>query len=129
MQVVDLAARKVAGPVTTPTQVGTPGPFSWLVGAAYAGGVASTVPVSPDGLWLYSGAADAVMVLRVPDLAAMRKIGVGASVNEVWISGDGRTIYVTTAHDTIVVMREDGTGKGSATIGTNMGAFIASEHG
>ena len=69
------------------------------------------------------------MVLRVPALAPMRKIGVGAGVNEVWISGDGHTMYVTTSQNTIVVMREDGTGKGSATIGANMGAFIASEHG
>src|SRR5207302_290866 len=48
MQVVDLVSRKLLGPVTTPTHVGDAGPFSWRMPVAYAGGTASTMPVSPD---------------------------------------------------------------------------------
>lgn len=61
MQVVDLAARKLPGPVRTPTKVGDPGPFNWRFPVAYAGGVASTMPVSPDGTKIYTATSEGVI--------------------------------------------------------------------
>src|SRR5687768_12058679 len=77
MQVIDLATRRVLGPVPTPTRLADPGPFSWLMPIAYAGGTASTQPISPDGLTLYSASDNGLLVLRVPDRKLMRTIGAG----------------------------------------------------
>jgi hypothetical protein len=130
MQVIDLTTRRLLGPVSTPTKVEQPGPFAWLITDAYAGGVASTVPLSPDGLKLYSAAGDGVMVLRVPDLRAMAKLAPGQKVGEVWISGDGRTIYATSDDGKrVVVVGSDGNGQKSVPLPSLAGGFIASEHG
>jgi hypothetical protein len=131
MQVVDLTRRKLLGPVSTPTNVNQSGPFAWLVTNAYAGGVASTVPISPDGLRLYSTTDyDGVMVLRVPDLKPIAKLAPGFKANEVWVSGDGRTIYATSADGKdLLVMGNDGSHQKSMTLPSQAGGFIASEHG
>jgi WD40 repeat protein len=130
MQVVDLADHRLLGPVPTPTKPGQKGPFAWLITNAYAGGVASSVPVSPDGLRLYSATDDGVMVLRIPDLEPVAKLAPGLNVGEVWVSGDGRTIYAT-ADDgkRLVVMRSDGSGLKSVNLPGPAGGFVASEHG
>jgi hypothetical protein len=130
MQVVDLATRKLLGPVATPTKVDQSGPFAWLITNAYAGGVASTVPISPDGLTLYSATGDGVMVLRVPDLKPVAKLAPGFNANEVWVSGDGRTIYAVSVDGThLVVMGNDGSHQTSVTLPSPAGGFVASEHG
>ena len=130
MQVVDLTNRRLLGPVTTPTKPGQGGPFAGLITDAYAGGVASTVPVSPDGLKLYSATDDGVMVLRIPDLKPIAKLAAGLKASEVLISGDGQTIYAT-ADDgkRLVVMRADGSDQRSVTLPSAGSGFIASEHG
>lgn len=130
MQVVDLANRRLLGPVPTPTKPDHGGPFAGLMTHAYAGFVASTVPVSPDGLKLYSATDDGVMVLRIPDLKPIAKLAAGLKASEVWISGDGQTIYAT-ADDSkhLVVMRADGSEQKSVTLPSAGGRFIASEHG
>jgi WD40 repeat protein len=130
MQVIDLASRKILGPLPTPTKLGAPGPFSWLMPIAYAGGVASTQPISPDGLRLYSDTSDGIVVLRVPDLKPMTKLAAGMSVDEIWISGDGRTIYATRAdRKTLVIARDDGSDVKVVPLKAESGGFIASEHG
>lgn len=130
MQVIDLAHRKLLGPVTTPTNPDQGGPFAWLITNAYAGAVASTVPVSPDGLKLYSATEDGVMVLRIPDLKPLAKIAAGFKANEVWISGDGQTIYALSDDGkTLLVMHADGSQQRSVTLSSVGGGFIASEHG
>lgn len=128
MQVIDLASRKLLGPVPTPTKLADPGPFSWLMPVAYAGGTASTQPISPDGLKLYSATDDGVMVLRVPDLKPLAKLAPGVRFGEVWVSGDGRTLYATADNGKrLLVMREDGsTAKAVEPYGDIVG-FIASE--
>jgi DNA-binding beta-propeller fold protein YncE len=130
MQVVDLTSHRLLGPVPTPTDQGHGGPFPSLVTEAHAGGVASTTPVSPDGLKLYSATDDGVMVLRIPDLAPVTRLARGVRAGEVWISGDGQTIYVT-ADDgkRLVVMRSDGSEQRSLTLPGTAGGFLASEHG
>jgi hypothetical protein len=130
MQVIDLTTRRLLGPVSTPTKVNQAGPFAWLIRDAYAGGVASTVPLSPDGLKLYSATGDGVMELRVPDLKALAKLAPGLKVGEVWISGDGRTIYATSDDGKrVVVVSSDGSGQKSVPIPSLAGGFVASEHG
>lgn len=130
MQVIDLTHRKLLGPVPTPTNLDQGGPFAWLVMNAYAGGVASTVPVSPDGLKLYSATNDGVMELRIPDLKPLAKLAAGFKATEVWISGDGLTIYaISEDHKTLLVMHADGSNQRSVNLPNLGGGFIASEHG
>jgi WD40 repeat protein len=130
MQVVDLTTRRLLGPVPTPTNPNQNGPFGWLITNAYAGGFASTVPVSPDGLTLYSATSTGVMVLRVPDLKPVAKLGPGFNANEVWISGDGQTIYATSNDGkTLMVMRADGSSQHTVNLPYFAGGFVASEHG
>jgi hypothetical protein len=130
MQVVDLRSHALLGPVPTPTRTGQPGPFSWLFGSAYAGGVASTVPVSPDGLKVYSAATGAIAVLRVPDLKPLARLAEGYSLNELWISGDGTRVYATDGGKGLLVMPEDGSGQPIiVTLPAQIDGFIASEHG
>ena len=128
-QVVDLTSRRLVGPASTPTDTSRGGPFAGLFTNAYAGGVASTVPISPDGLKLYSATHDGVVVLRVPDLKPIGRLAPGFRANEVWVSGDGQTIYVT-AEDgrSLAVVRADGSGQKTVALPGAAG-FIASEHG
>lgn len=130
MQVVDLTKRKLLGPVPTPTDPNQNGPFAWLITNAHAGGVASTVPVSPDGLKLYSATDHGVMVLRIPDLKPLARLAAGFKANEVWISGNGETIYaVSDDGKTLLVMHADGSNRRSVNLASLGGGFIASEHG
>jgi WD40 repeat protein len=130
MQVIDLRNRRLLGPVSTPTKPEQDGPFAWLVGRAYAGWVASTVPVSPDGLKLYSATDDGVIVLRIPDLKPIAKLAPGENTGEVWVSGDGQTIYGTTDDGKrLVVMGADGSDLISVDLPAAAGGFIAAEHG
>ncbi|OGO73664.1 MAG: hypothetical protein A3G84_03015 [Chloroflexi bacterium RIFCSPLOWO2_12_FULL_71_12] len=106
---------------------GDPGPFSWLFPTAEAGGTPSTVPMSPDGLLLYAAGKDGITVLRIPDLEPVAKLAVGMSINEVWISGDGRTVYATDEGRGLVVIGPDGS---PIRVELNDTAgFIASERG
>jgi hypothetical protein len=130
MQVVDLRTHALLGPVPTPTKTEQPGPFSWLFPIANAGGTPSTVPVSPDGLKVYSVATAAIAVLRVPDLKPLARLAEGYTLNEVWVSGDGKTVYATDGGKGILVMREDGSTQPiTVTVPAQVGGFIASEHG
>lgn len=129
MQVVDLRTRALLGPVPTPTKVEQPGPFSWLFPMAFAGGTPSTVPVSPDGLRIYSVADDGIAVLRVPDLKPIAKLASGLHLSEAWISGDGKTVYATDQGKGLYVIPEGGGAAIAVTFPMQVGGFIASEHG
>jgi hypothetical protein len=129
MQVVDLAGRRVLGPVPTPTKTGAPGPFAWLMPVvAYAGGVASTVPISPDGLRMYSPTTAGIVVLRVPDLALVTTLAPGLGAGEVWISGDGRTVYSVDGQR-LVIASDDGRSVKRIDLPKPNAFFISSEHG
>ena len=130
MQVVDLAKRKLLGPVPTPTDPGQNGPFAWLITNAYAGGVASTVPVSPDGLSLYSATENGIVVMRIPDLKVVARLARGFNASEVWVSGDGKTIYAFSKDGkTLLTVADDGSEEVKVTLPDLAGGFIASEHG
>ena len=92
--------------------------------------MASTVPVSPDGLRLYSATADGVVVMRIPDLKVIARLGRGFNANEVWISGDGKTIYATSEDGkTLLTLSADGSKAVRVTLPDLTDGFIASEHG
>ncbi len=129
MQVVDLRSRALVGPAPTPTKVEQPGLFGWLFATAYAGGTPSTVPLSPDGLKLYAQASGGITVLRVPDLKPIAKLAAGIDVNEVWISGDGKTVYATDSARDLYVMPDAGGAPITVKLPSLAGGFIASEHG
>jgi len=126
----DVASRSVVGPVIIPRKLDEPGPFSWLFGRADAGYVASTIPISPDGTKLYLSGSDGITVLRLPDLKPVAKLAAGLNLGEVWISGDGKTVYATDGGHGLYVMPEGGGAPIVVTLpGQNGGYFIASEHG
>jgi len=128
MQVVDLRNQALLGPVRTPQKLNDPGPFAWLFPVAYAGGTPSTIPVSPDGLRLYTcGTGDGVTVLRIPDLKPLAKLASGMDMSEVWISGDGRTVYGMDQGKGLVIIAPDGSAKRVDL--RDAGSFLASEHG
>lgn len=128
MTMLDLVTRKLYGPARTPQSTDQPGIFASLFTTAYAGGVASTVPLSPDGQELYSATPDGVLELRMPDLKVLTKLGRGYNFEEVWVSGDGLTVYgLAGGGKQLVIMN------GSGVVPVNLPSpalgFIASEHG
>ena len=126
VQVVDLRSQKLLGPVPTPQKTTDAPAFSWSGHVAYAGGTPSTIPVSPDGTKIYAAGPDGVTVLRVPDLKPLAKLAPGIAVDEVWISGDGRTVYASVQTKELLVIAADGTVR---RIELDVGAFLSSEHG
>jgi hypothetical protein len=114
LHVVDLVHQTIV----TSTKVATVDtiPFAWLgsllVTPAYAGGIDRTAAVSPDGTWLYAigdfGARGGVALVHLPDLAVNGRWLPDVSFNSVWISADGRTIYLLANGDELRVLRADG---------------------
>jgi len=126
LRVFDVRSRAVLGPVPAPKTTNDPGPFSWLFGQANAGYIAPTIPVSPDGTKLYWSGSGGIDVLRVPDLKLIRQLAPGLELNEVWVAGDGKTLYATGAKNELYVIPESG--GAPITVPVN-GTFFASEHG
>jgi hypothetical protein len=126
LKVFDVRTRAVLGPVFAPNTTSDPGPFSWLFGQANAGYIAPTIPVSPDGTKLYWSGSGGVAVLRIPDLKLIGQLASGSQPNEVWVSGDGKTLYATGPKDQLYVIPEGG--GTPITVPVN-GVFFASEHG
>lgn len=129
MQVVDLSARALLGPVRTPMQLGDPGPFAWLFPVAYAGGTPSTIPVSPDGLKLYSVAQSGITTLRIPDLKPLARLVADVALSEVWVSGDGKTLFGSTNGKSVLVIPESGGAPIRVDLGDQAGYFLSPERG
>jgi hypothetical protein len=128
---IDLARRAVLATAPVPHAVASRGPLDWLgVTTAEAGGIATTVPVSPDGSRLYLARPDGVSVLRLPDLRPMATFLPGQRSGEVWVSGDGQTLFVLSGGGSRVdVLRADGTRVASVPMAGPAGGFVASAHG
>jgi hypothetical protein len=126
LKVVDLRTRAVLGPVFAPKTTADPGPFSWLFGQADAGYIAPTIPLSPDGTKFYWSGSGGILVLRIPDLKLVTQLAPGLDLNEVWVSGDGRTLYATGSKNDFYVIPEGGGAPISVPV---HGVFFASEHG
>ncbi|HEX6061868.1 MAG TPA: WD40 repeat domain-containing protein [Candidatus Limnocylindria bacterium] len=126
LKVFDVRTRSVLGPAFAPKTTSDPGPFSWLLGQANAGYVAPTIPVSPDGTKLYWSGSGGIEVLRIPDLKLIGQLSPSLDLNEVWVSGDGKTLYATGSKNELYVVPE--AGGAPITVPVN-GVFFASEHG
>lgn len=130
IQAVEVKSRRLTAAVAIPRKLDDRGPFGWLVGQAQAGYIASTVPVSPDGTKLYISGSDGITVLRVPDLKPIAILAPGLDLGEVWISGDGKTVYATDQGKHMYVVPESGGAPITVTTPEGGGGyFIASEHG
>lgn len=126
LKVFDVRTRSVLGPVFAPKTTSDPGPFSWLFGQADAGYIAPTIPVSPDGTKLYWSGSGGIEVLRIPDLKLISQLSPSLELNEVWVSGDGKTLYATGSKNELYVIPEAGGAPISVPVN---GTFFASEHG
>ena len=133
IQAIDLHSQRLMGPVqiSMPNRSGVFSSIASLfVTDAEAGWVASTVPIAPDGHSLYLAGSDGIRVLRIPDLTVIARLAPGVKANEIWVSGDGRTLFATTndAHR-LAVIDVDGGGTRSTNLPGNAGGFLSSEHG
>ena len=126
LKAFDVHTRSVLGPVFAPKTTSDPGPFSWLFGQANAGYIAPTIPVSPDGTKLYWSGSGGIDVLRIPDLKLIAQLTPGLDLNEIWVSGDGKTLYATGSKSELYVIPEGG---GAPIAVPVNGTFFASEHG
>ncbi|MGH7485773.1 MAG: hypothetical protein ACREMY_09260, partial [bacterium] len=63
-------------------------------------------------------------------LKPIAKLAPGFRANQVWVSGDGRTIYaISDDGKHLLVMGTDGGHQKSMTFPSPVGGFVASEHG
>jgi hypothetical protein len=136
VEAIDLVTKRMSGPATIPRQVSDKTPLAWLVELlttqVEAGGIATTVPLSPDGLRFYAAQDLGVMVLQLPNLKPIGKLATGTHIGEVWISGDGQTIYATTGgtdRGALLVLSADGGHQIRVELPDQPGGYIASEHG
>ena len=127
---IDLTRRAVLATTPVPRAAVARGPLDWLVTTAEAGGIATTVPVSPDGSRLYVAQPAGIQVLRLPDLHPMGTYLPGQRSDEVWVSGDGRTLFVLALGGAqVTVLHADGTQVASVPMAALAGGFVASAHG
>ena len=130
LHVIDLVHEKIVKSTTVATA--DTNPFAWLrsllVTDAYAGGIDRTAAVSPDGTWLYVigdfGAPGGVSLVHLPDLAVKGRWLPDVSFNSVWVSADGRTIYLLGNGDELRVLRADGSEVAKLSLPANTFGFI-----
>ena len=116
------------------TKVATAGtnPLAWLgsllVTQAYAGAIDRTAAVSPDGTWLYVigdfGTPGGVSLVHLPDLAVKGRWLRDVSFDSVWVSADGKTIYLLGHGDQLRVLRTDGSVVATLNLPANTFGFI-----
>lgn len=130
LHVIDLLHQKIIR--STKVATADTNPVAWLasllVTDAYAGGIPRTAAVSPDGVWLYAvGAFQApggVTLVHLPDLAVKGRWLPDVSLKSVWVSADGRTIYLLENGDQLRVLRTDGSVVAKLALPANTDSFI-----
>ena len=113
LHAVDLIHQTVKA---TKVATGDNNPLAWLrsllVTDAYAGSISRTAAVSPDGTWLFTvgafSAPGGATLVHLPDLAVKGQWLPEVSLHSVWVSADGRTIYLLENGDQLRVLRTDG---------------------
>jgi hypothetical protein len=130
LHAIDLVQRKIV--TSTKVAAADTNPLAWLrsllVTDADAGGIPRTAAVSPDGTWLYAvgifGAPGGVSLVHLPDLAVKGRWQPTVGLNSVWVSADGRTIYLLGADDQLRVLRTDGSLIAKVALPANASGFI-----
>jgi DNA-binding beta-propeller fold protein YncE len=129
LHMIDTAERKIG---TSTKVAAADNPLAWLrsllVTDAYAGGIPRTVALSPDGTWLYAvgafGAPGGIAIVHLPGLAVKGRWLPDVSFNSVWVSADGRTIYLLGNGDELRVLRADGSYVAKLSLPSNTFGFI-----
>jgi DNA-binding beta-propeller fold protein YncE len=118
---------------STKVAIADTNPLAWLrsllVTDAYAGGIPRTAAISPDSTWLYAvgafGAPGGVTIVHLPDQAVKGRWLPDVSLDSVWVSADGRTIYLLQHNgDQVRVLRTDGSQIAKLTLPANTDGFI-----
>jgi len=130
LHVIDLVHQKIV----KSAKVATAGinPLAWLrsllVIDAYAGHIDRKAAVSPDGTWLYAirdfGGPGGVSLVHLPDLVVKGRWLPDVSFDSVWVSADGRTIYLLGPGDQLRVLRTDGSVIAKVALPANVDSFI-----
>jgi len=128
--VIDLVHPKIVK--STKVATADTNPLAWLgsllVTDAYAGGIPRTVAVSPDGTWLYAVGAfqapDGVTLVHLPDVGVKGRWLPDVSLKSVWVSADGRTVYLLENNDQLRVLRTDGSQVAKLALPANVDSFI-----
>jgi hypothetical protein len=128
---IDLVRQKVSGSVKVALAQFDPLALlgSMLATPVYAGGIPRTAALSPDGNWLYAvgafGAPGGVSVVHLPDLKVKSRWMPDVFPDSVWVSADGRTIFVLTQEGSIVrLLRPDGSLIGKASLPSMPYGFV-----
>jgi DNA-binding beta-propeller fold protein YncE len=114
LHAIDLVHRTIIK--STKVATADANPLAWLrsllIIEAYAGGIDRTAAVSPDGTFLYTvgdfGAPGGVSLVHLPDQAVKGRWSPDVSLKSVWVSADGRTVYLLENGDQLRVLRTDG---------------------
>lgn len=107
-------------------------PLAWLgsllVTSSSAGGIPRTAAVSPDGNWLYAvgafGAPGGLSLVHLPDLSVKGRWLPDVSPDSVWVSADGRTIYLLGNGDVLRLLHTDGSQVAKLSLPANTFGFI-----
>jgi hypothetical protein len=129
LHAVDLVHQKIKSAKVATADIN---PLAWLgsllVTDAYAGHISRTVAVSPDGAWLYAvgafGAPRGMTLVHLPDLAVKGRWLPDVSLDSVWVSADGQTIYLLENGDQLRVLRTDGVQVAKLALPANVDTFI-----
>jgi DNA-binding beta-propeller fold protein YncE len=126
VQAVDLRRREIVRNATLPAATAS-SPVQPLArhfvttAAAGAGLTPETAAISPDGQWLYlvqGNRGPGVWVVHLPDLAVRATWVPNTKASLLWVSGDGRTLYVLgEARDKVFVLDSGGRLGATAVIG------------
>jgi DNA-binding beta-propeller fold protein YncE len=129
LHAVDLVHQKIKSAKVATADIN---PLAWLgsllVTDAYAGHISRTVAVSPDGAWLYAvgafGAPRGMTLVHLPDLAVKGRWLPDVSLDSVWVSADGQTIYLLENGDQLRILRTDGVQVAKLALPANVDTFI-----
>ena len=130
LHVIDLVHQRIVK--STKVATANINPLAWLgsllVTQAYAGAIDRTAAVSPDGIWLYTirdfGGPGGVSLVQLPDLGVKGHWLPDVSLNSVWVSADGRTIYLLENGDQLRILRTDGSQVAKLGLPANVDSFI-----
>jgi hypothetical protein len=130
LQVVDLVKQKIIR--STNVATARTNPLAWLrsllVTDADAGGIPRTVAVSPAGTWLYAvggyRAQGGVSLVHLPDLEMKGRWQPTVSLNSVWVSANGQTIYLLENGDQLRVLQTDGSVVAKLSLPANTFGFV-----
>jgi DNA-binding beta-propeller fold protein YncE len=132
IEVIDLQRRAIVHS-TRLTAAASLDPFSWLADRlfppAYAGGIPRSAALSADGSRLYAisifGGPGSYWVVHLPDLRVLNSTTAPDAGGEIWLSGDGNTVYLLNNGGTeLSVLHSDGSRVATITLASTSSDFL-----